>query len=225
MRIRWYLDLEQIEVHQDHHNLQPWRKVKSLPFKQINAKHELLACSVKLWWSIHPTHRGRPYFPTPFYCFNFGDNIEIFVWCHRQHICHSMKKLWIWWICQSHASCDCHLVIHQASAAAAWARARLLAPWNCLNASCPTPFSSSVQKQHPLESALSKILEPPTRAIQVQVVRLECYNFSHQYIRVDVMATSKNPTITLTVSNTQASSSFASIHYILRTDVDGTTIA
>lgn len=163
----------------------PEEKWSLCPFKQINAKHELLACSVKLWWSIHPTHRGRPYFPTPFYCFNFGDNIEIFVWCHRQHICHSMKKLWIWWICQSHASCDCHLVIHQASAAAAWARARLLAPWNCLNASCPTPFSSSVQKQHPLESALSKILEPPTRAIQVQVVRLECYNFSHQYIRVD----------------------------------------
>lgn len=135
---------------------------------------------------IHPSHPpGSALFSDAILLLQLWRQHRIFVWCHRQHICHSMKKLWIWWICQSHASCDCHLVIHQASAAAAWARARLLAPWNCLNASCPTPFSSSVQKQHPLESALSKILEPPTRAIQVQVVRLECYNFSHQYIRVD----------------------------------------
>lgn len=118
--------------------------MKSLPFKQINAKQASAPCLLGQIMMIHPSHPpGSALFSDAILLLQLWRQHRIFVWCHRQHICHSMKKLWIWWICQSHASCDCHLVIHQASAAAAWARARLLAPWNCLNASCPTPFSSS----------------------------------------------------------------------------------
>lgn len=72
-----------------------WRKVNSLLLNKLTPSISSLLARSNYDDPSHPP--GSALLSDAILLLRLWLQHRIFVWCHRQHICHSMKKLWSWW--------------------------------------------------------------------------------------------------------------------------------